>query len=477
MRPVIGLEIHAQLDTRTKLFCSCSSGYFQAPPNTHTCPVCLGMPGALPVLNERAVEYALRAASALRCEIPGRSKFDRKNYFYPDLPKGYQISQYDEPIARNGHFELAQADGKTKTIRIRRVHLEEDAGKLIHDETTGRSLVDLNRAGVPLIEIVTEPDLASPEEAARFMRQLRQLLRYLDICGGDMEKGELRCDANISLTTNGKLGTKTEIKNMNSFHAVEAALDAEAERQRQLLASGGRVTQATLGWNPDAGNVEPQRVKEEADDYRYFPEPDLVPLAIDAVWIERIRKAMPELPAERRARWGREYQLPNYDIQLLTEERELADYFEAVVRLFPQPKDVSNWMMSELLRLLKEMSQATDLGSVLKTISPAHFAQVLQMVAVGQLNRNTGKEVIEEAFKTGRPPQEIVDERGLAQISDTETLARLAAEVIEENPGAARDYRAGNAKVIGFLLGKLMAKTSGKANPKTAGEVLRTALK
>ncbi len=471
LKPVIGLEIHAQLATQTKLFCGCRSDYFQAPPNTHTCPVCLGMPGALPVLNEGAVEYALRAALALNCEIPRRSKFDRKNYFYPDLPKGYQISQYDEPLAKNGHFELPLVNGKAKKIRIRRVHLEEDAGKLLHDEQTGRSLIDLNRAGVPLIEIVTEPDISSPEEAAGLMRQLRQLLRYLAISDGDMEKGELRCDANISLTADGKLGTKTEIKNMNSFHAIEAALVAEAERQRRLLKSGEPVTQATLGWNPDAGQVEPQRAKEEADDYRYFPEPDLVPLEIDDEWLARMRQKMPELPAERRARWHREYQLPDYDIQLLTEERELADYFEAVLKDFPEPKEVSNWMMSELLRLLKESPEQK------LAISPADFAQILQMVASEQLNRKTGKEVIEEAFKTGRAPQQIVAERGLTQISDATRLAALAAEVVQEDSQAAADYRSGNAKVLGFLIGKLMAKTGGQANPKTAAEVLRAALK
>jgi aspartyl-tRNA(Asn)/glutamyl-tRNA(Gln) amidotransferase subunit B len=469
MRTVIGLEVHAQLATRTKLFCACRADYFQAPPNSHGCPVCLGMPGALPVLNASAIEYALKAALALHCEIPERSKFDRKNYFYPDLPKGYQISQYDEPLALGGHLDLELPDHETKRIRLRRLHLEEDAGKLIH-EPDGRSLVDINRCGVPLIEIVTEPDLASPEEAAEFMRQLRQVLRYTGVASGDMEKGELRCDANISISLDGKLGTKTEIKNMNSFRAVEEALRYEERRQRDLLTSGEKILPQTFGWNPETGRVEPQRTKEEAEDYRYFPDPDLVPVVVDSAWKKRLVRELPELPAQKRLRWKEVFQLPAYDIGVLTEEREIAEYFEAVVQEFGKPKIVSNWMMTELLRLLKG---SPDSGI---RIAPKDFAHVLQKVEGGSINRNTGKEVIEEAFKTGQSPQSIIEQKGLAQISDEATLLTLADQVIAEQAQAVADFRSGNEKVLGYLVGQLMAKTKGRANPQLAAKVLRERL-
>jgi len=452
MRTVIGLEVHAQLLTKTKLFCSCSAEYFGAPPNTHTCPVCLGMPGALPVLNERAVEYALMAALALHCEIPQRSTFARKNYFYPDLPKGYQISQFDEPLAIRGFVELPTG----KCVRIRRVHLEEDAGKLLHTET-GVSLVDFNRAGVPLIEIVSEPELSSPKEARLYMEELRRILRYLGVCSGDMEEGSLRCDANISVSPDAQLGTKIEVKNMNSFKAVEAALDYEVRRQRQILERGGSVVQETRLWNEKTEETEPMRAKEESEDYRYFPDPDLVPLQIDDSWKQKID--LPELPAAKRARFAQEYQLPEYDIAVLTEERPIAEYFEAVVKLYQHPKDVSNWMMSELLRLLKEQR------SLEIPMKPEHFAQVLQMVRSGQITRTVAKDVIEESFKTGKAPQEIVREKGLGQISDEGLLAEIVTKVLTENPKAVADFRAGKEAALGFLQGQVMKATSGKADP------------
>jgi aspartyl-tRNA(Asn)/glutamyl-tRNA(Gln) amidotransferase subunit B len=452
MRTVIGLEVHAQLLTKTKLFCSCSAEYFGAPPNTHTCPVCLGMPGALPVLNERAVEYALMAAIALHCEIPQRSTFARKNYFYPDLPKGYQISQFDEPLAIRGFVELPTG----KRVRIRRVHLEEDAGKLLHTET-GVSFVDFNRAGVPLIEIVSEPELSSPKEARLYMEELRRILRYLGVCSGDMEEGSLRCDANISVSPDAQLGTKIEVKNMNSFKAVEAALDYEVRRQRQILERGGSVVQETRLWNEKTEETEPMRAKEESEDYRYFPDPDLVPLQIDDSWKQKID--LPELPAAKRARFAQEYHLPEYDIAVLTEERPIAEYFEAVVKLYQHPKDVSNWMMSELLRLLKEQR------SLEIPMKPEHFAQVLQMVRSGQITRTVAKDVIEESFKTGKAPQEIVREKGLGQISDEGLLAEIVTKVLTENPKAVADFRAGKEAALGFLQGQVMKATSGKADP------------
>ncbi|MFN4218415.1 MAG: Asp-tRNA(Asn)/Glu-tRNA(Gln) amidotransferase subunit GatB [Candidatus Bipolaricaulia bacterium] len=474
MRTVIGLEVHAQLLTKTKLFCSCSAEYFGAPPNAHTCPVCLGMPGALPVLNAQAVEYALKAALALHCEIPQRSTFARKNYFYPDLPKGYQISQFDEPLAVRGYLDLPRG----KRVRIRRVHLEEDAGKLLHTED-GASLIDLNRAGVPLIEIVSEPDLGSPEEARLYMEELRRVLRYLRVCSGDMEEGSLRCDANISLTPHPspsegrgaggegeQLGTKIEIKNMNSFRAVEEALRFEEHRQRELLMRGGALVQETRLWNEKTGQTEPMRSKEESEDYRYFPDPDLVPLQIDDAWRERVMRSLPELPAQKRARWAHEYKLPEYDIAVLTEERPVAEYFESVVKLYNNPKDVSNWMMSELLRLLKE-SQTTEIP-----LKPEHFAHVLQMVSAGQINRTVAKDVIEESFKTGKAPEEIVREQGLSQISDERALAEIVAKILAENPKAVADFKAGKEAALGFLQGQVMKATQGKADPKKTRDVL-----
>jgi len=464
MKTVIGLEIHAQLLTDTKLFCDCSADYFGKEPNTNTCPVCLGMPGTLPVLNERAVEYGVRAALALNCEIPERSKFDRKNYFYPDLPKGYQISQFDEPLAINGHLYV----GENK-IRIRRVHLEEDAGKLIH-QTGNYSSVDLNRVGVPLIEIVTEPDVQTPEEARSFMEKLRQLLRYIEVCSGDMEKGSLRCDANISLSENGELGTKTEVKNMNSFRAVEKALKFEEERQEKLLNKGEKIEQVTLGWNAEKEEARLMRSKEEAHDYRYFPEPDLVPLKIDEEWREEILGQLPELPDEKRDRWATDYDLPEYDIEVLTEDKQIATYFENAVEKYGSPKAVSNWMMSELFRILKLPD------AQLEDVSPADFAYLVELANKGEINNNTAKEVLEDAFVNNKSPKQIIEDQGLKRISDVGTLEEKIDEVLSENQDAVQDYKNGNEKVLGFLIGQLMGKTGGKADPNKAREILQNKL-
>ncbi|MFP4631476.1 MAG: Asp-tRNA(Asn)/Glu-tRNA(Gln) amidotransferase subunit GatB [Candidatus Acetothermia bacterium] len=456
METVIGLEIHAQLLTETKLFCGCSGDYFGKEPNTNTCPVCLGMPGTLPVLNEQAVEYGLRAALALNCEIPERSKFDRKNYFYPDLPKGYQISQFDEPLAVDGHLIIGG-----EKIRIRRVHMEEDAGKLVH-QSGGESSVDLNRVGVPLIEIVTEPDIKSPEEARKFMERLRQILRYVEVCSGDMEKGSLRCDANISLGEDGKMGTKTEVKNMNSFSAVEKALKYEKKRQQKLLEKGEAVEQVTLGWNADAEEARPMRSKEEAHDYRYFPEPDLVPLLISDEWKEDVKDELPELPGQKVKRWKEEFGLPDYDIGELTEDKYIANYFEEAVESYDSPKEISNWMMSEVFRILK-MPEA-ELGDV----APEDFAYLVELVGEGEINDNTAKGVLERAFTEGRTPKDIVESEGLKRISDEGELGKMIDEVIEENPDAVEDFRAGNENVLGFLIGQLMSKTEGQADPNKA---------
>ena len=456
LETVIGLEIHAQLKTETKLFCSCRADQFDAPPNTHTCPVCLGMPGALPVLNKHAVELAIEAALALHCRVHQRSIFARKNYFYPDLPKGYQISQFDEPLAAGGWIELAD-----RRIRVRRVHLEEDAGKLVHKGD--RSLVDFNRAGVPLIEIVTEPDLRSPHEAKDLLKEIRQGLRYIGVSDGEMAEGELRCDANISISRGGREGTRTEIKNMNSFRAVEEALSFEEARQREVLLKGGQVEQETLGWDAEHGRTILMRTKEESEDYRYFPEPDLMPLVVDREWAEQLRAELPELPLEKRCRWREQYKLPDYDIEILTEERRIADYFEEVVRLFPQPKEVSNWMMTELLRLTEDEGPK---------ISPGDFAHILQLVEEGRINRRTGKELIASVIETGKSPEELITEGDLLKISDEGALSAAAAEVIAENPQAVADYRSGREQALGFLLGQLMRKTKGKADPKLARQIL-----
>ena len=469
---VIGLEVHAQLLTRSKIFCGCATT-FGAPPNTQVCEVCLGMPGSLPVLNRSAVEFALKMALATHCVIPPESVFARKNYFYPDLPKGYQISQYELPLAERGHLDI-QVDGRKRRIGITRIHLEEDAGKLIHSETRPLSFVDFNRTGVPLIEIVSEPDLRTPEEAVEYLKGLRDILLYLEICDGNMEEGSLRCDANISLRPVGaqELGTKAELKNMNSFRFVKAALEYEIKRQRALLSAGGEVVQETRLWDAAQGKTISMRGKEEAHDYRYFPDPDLVPVTIDPDWLTALWQGLPELPAARAARFQTEYGLPDYDAEVLTGDKALADYFEATVLKFAQPKQVSNWIMSELLRELKK----EEAGIAACRVTPTALADLLALVEKGTISGKLAKTVFEEMVATGLDPETIIKEKGLVQISDTGALEAAAREIIAANPKEAADYRAGKTKVLGFFVGQLMRQTKGQANPQLANEIFKRLL-
>ena len=462
---VIGLEIHAQMKTLSKIFCGCSTA-FGAPPNTHTCPVCLGMPGSLPVLNRQVVESAIKLGLATGSTLNRENRFARKNYFYPDLPKGYQISQFELPICEHGRVEI-EVDGRSRTIGITRIHMEEDAGKLVHDEREPVSYVDLNRTGTPLLEIVSEPDLRSPTEAAAYLRKLHAIVRYLDICDGNMQEGSFRCDANISLRPKGqdKLGTRTELKNMNSFRNVQLALEYEERRQRDLLLDGGEVVQQTLLWDPDRGRTEPMRGKEEAHDYRYFPDPDLVPVVIDEAWIERVRAGLPELPDARRQRFAAGFDLPAEAADLLTGSRELADYFEAALASFANARKLANFIGTELLR---------DYGPERINecpVRPGQLADLLQMTEDGRISGKIAKTVFAEMLTTGHDPAQIVKERGLVQMSDEGELAALVAEIVAANPAQAEQFREGKTKVLGFFVGQLMQKTRGQANPQLANQL------
>jgi aspartyl-tRNA(Asn)/glutamyl-tRNA(Gln) amidotransferase subunit B len=470
--PVIGLEIHAQLKTRTKIFCGCSTR-FGAPPNTHTCPVCLGMPGVLPVLNRKVVEYTLAMALALDCKISPRSRFARKNYFYPDLPKGYQISQYELPIARHGHIDIG-IDGRKKRIGITRIHMEEDAGKLIHDPDRPFSRVDFNRTGVPLIEIVSEPDIRSPKEAGAYLRQLRSILRYLDISDGNMEEGSFRCDANISVRPEGSniFGTRAEVKNLNSFKHVEKALEYEIRRQTDLLTQGGTVVQETRLWDPHKEKTTSMRGKEAAHDYRYFPDPDLLPLVIEAEWIDRVRTHIPELPNQKRERFIREYGLPERDVDVLTADRALADYFEACLKHFPEPKPVSNWIMGPLLGHLNAQSKTISESG----IPPEALAELLDLVQKGIISGKIAKTVFEEMVQSGKPPKKIVEEKGLIQVTDRSAIEPVVQQVLCAHPEEVRAYQGGKTKLIGFFVGQIMKETRGKADPKLVNEILRKKL-
>ncbi|MFN7951079.1 MAG: Asp-tRNA(Asn)/Glu-tRNA(Gln) amidotransferase subunit GatB [bacterium] len=469
---VIGLEVHAQLKTATKLFCSCSTRFGEAP-NANTCPVCSGYPGVLPVLNTQAVEYALRAALALGCEIPPMSRFARKNYFYPDLPKGYQISQYELPLAVHGELAIPSGDG-TKRVGITRVHMEEDAGKLLHGEG-GASLVDLNRAGTPLVEIVSEPDIRSASEAADYVRTLRSILTFADVCDGNMAEGSLRCDANVSVRPVGSttFGTRAEIKNMNSFKFIEKAINYEIDRQIELIEDGGRVVQETRLFDSRTGRTESMRSKEEAHDYRYFPEPDLPPLLIPATRVSEVRGHLPELPDARRKRFVDGLGLPAYDARVLTETRELAEYFEAVVAAGAAPKAASNWVMGELLRSMKgETPSPADLKW-----PPRYLAELIAMVESGAISGSTAKSVLAEGLESGMAPADIVKEKGLSQISDESALEAEVDAVIAANPGEVEKYRAGKEALLGFFVGQVMKRTGGKANPKRLNEIVKARLK
>lgn len=474
---VIGLEVHSQLLTASKMFCRCRADYANAEPNTHVCPVCLGYPGVLPVINEQAVDYTIMTALALNLEIPEFSKFDRKNYGYPDLPKGYQISQYDRPLSRNGYLTIRVGDAE-KRIGITRIHLEEDTGRLLHRNDGGEAytLVDMNRAGVPLMEIVSEPDMRTPEEARLYMEKLRQILIYLGVSSGRMEEGALRCDANISIRPRGQreFGVKTEIKNMNSFRAVERALAYEAERQVDVLSAGGVIVQETRGWNDERGITVSQRTKEYADDYRYFPEPDLPPLIVTPAWIERVRAHMPELPDARRERFVAEYDLSEYDAEQLTAERAMADYYEATLAAgkpadkAARAKSAANWVLGELRRVLN--AEGTDIAA--SKVTPAGLADLLDLIESGKISGTQAKVVLERAYASGAMPSVVVHREGMAQLSDAGELEQIVVEVIAANDKAVADYRAGKTASLQFLVGQVMKRTKGRAKPDMVSPIL-----
>ncbi len=465
---VIGLEIHAQLLTDSKIFCGCSTE-FGAPPNHHACPVCSGMPGILPVLNRKAVEYAVKMALATGCKINNRSIFARKNYFYPDLPKAFQVSQYEEPLAEHGTVEI-ELNGTTKRIGITRIHMEEDAGKLVHG-AGGKSFVDFNRCGVPLIEIVSDPDMRTPAEAGEYLKALRDILVYLEICDGNMEEGSFRCDANVSIRPPGqkKLGTKAELKNMNSFRFVERALTYEIERQISVLSGGGHVLQETRLWDSEKGVTHSMRSKEEAHDYRYFPEPDLLPLMVDDEWIERAKASLPELPAARRERFIEQYGIPPYDAGVLCSDKFLAGYFEECVRLHSNPKSLSNWIMGELMRELKEFD-----GDVRNSPIPArNLARMVEMIDEKTITGKIAKTVFEKMWEFGKDPDTIIDEEGLKPIEDVDAYV---SEAIKNNPKEVEQYLKGKEKLIGYFVGQVMKATGGRADPKALNAIIKEKL-
>lgn len=474
---VIGLEVHSQMLTESKAFCSCTTK-FGNEPNSNVCPICLGMPGVLPALNKKLVEFVLRMGLATQCTIAQHSIFARKNYFYPDLPKGYQISQFEEPICTNGYVEIDLDDGSRKRVGLTRIHMEEDAGKSIHDIDVD-SLVDINRCGVPLVEIVSEPDLRSPREAYLFLHKIRQLVTYLGICDGNMEEGSLRCDANVSVRRKGatKFGTKTEVKNMNSFRHVERALAFEIGRQIEILESGGTIEQETLLWDANQNIAAPMRSKEYAHDYRYFPEPDLVPVVIDEPWLREVRAELPELPTERRDRFMKEYGLPRYDADVITAEKDIADYFEETCRSLPTKspdnyKAVSNWVMVDVLRILKEK----ELLIASFPISPQRLSGMIQLINDGTISGKIAKDVFGEMLTSSENPRVIVERKGLLQVSDEAEIDKIIAQVIKDNPDQVQKYIDGKETLFAFFVGQTMRLTEGKANPKTVNKVLKRKL-
>ena len=473
---VIGLEVHVQLNTRSKIFCGCSTE-FGAPPNTHVCPVCMGQPGVLPVLNKEVLYKAIKAGLALNGEIALYSKFDRKNYFYPDLPKGYQISQYDLPIMKNGYLDITLSSGEVKRIGITRMHMEEDAGKLIHSEGEAVSYVDFNRAGVPLLEIVSEPDMRSSEEAYFYLKELRNIMKYIEVSDVNMEEGSLRCDANVSIRPKGekRFGTKVEIKNMNSFNSVKRAIEYEIARQIEILESGGTIFQETRLYDAEKNKTFSMRTKEEAHDYRYFPEPDLPPIVIDKSLIEEIRNSLPELPVERRKRFVTEYSLTQFDANLLTEEKELADYFEYCVKNSRvEPKKFANWIQSEVLAVLNEKNiTIKDFENI---VQPGELINLLSFIEDGTISGKIAKDVFLEMINTGKCAREIIELKGLKQITDSSEIERWVNEVIDKNPKEVEKYRQGNEKILGFFVGEVMKLSKGKANPKLVNEILRKKL-
>ncbi len=470
---IIGLEVHAELSTKTKIFCSCPTK-FGAAPNTQTCPICMAMPGTLPVLNEKVVEYAVKAGLATNCEISRNSKNDRKNYFYPDLPKAYQISQYDKPLCEHGYVEIDTKEGKKK-IRLTRIHIEEDAGKLNHDEFAGGSLVDLNRAGVPLIEIVSEPDLRSSEEAEAYLRKLKSILEYIEVSDCKMQEGSYRADVNVSVRKKGdsKLGTRTEMKNMNSFRSITRGIEYEIDRQIDVIEEGGEVEQETLRWDDVSGKTFSMRDKEDAQDYRYFPDPDLVAIKLSEEYIENIKKSLPELPESRKERYLKEYELSEKDANIITSSKYLSDLFEGAIKVCNNPKAVSNWIISDISRILNE----TEMEPIEIPFDSNQLGKLVILIDKGTISSSIGKKVLEELFENPRDPEEIIKEKGWIQISDEGAIKEVVLKVLEANSQSIADYKAGKDRALGFLVGQAMKETKGKANPKMLNEMFLEELK